>query len=81
MMNVDIRHSHYCACWSFQEDEEFSTHWEWLAEYLKTSLLKRGAVDFGCNDVSLVQSAAEEEGKVKGEIAAIEISITAAKDD
>ncbi len=62
------------------DDEEFADSWAWLAEYLKTSLLARGVVEIGCNDLDLVKEAAEEEEKVNGEIAAITIEIKQ-KDD
>ena len=59
------------------EDAEFNRDWEWLKEYIRTCLMSRGKVDFGCHDLDILKDAFEDdddeeedkkdEGKEEGE--------------
>ena len=49
------------------EDSDFDDYWTWLREYLKNSILKRGNVEIGCNDLDVLKDAFESDEEEEGE--------------
>ena len=43
------------------DDAEFNRDWEWLKEYIRTCLMSRGKVDFGCHDLDILKDAIEDD--------------------